>query len=319
MKKIFTLISVICFIATNAQETRPAAKDTSWKVSGFFGLNASKTSLSNWQGGGQNNTTLNSIFNFEALYRRDEFEQWVTKIDAQFGLIRPGDVRGYRKNNDQLFALSKYDTKAFGKHWFYAGQADYRTQFAPGYIYQSDTIAGKANSDMNSPGYLQFALGVDFKPTDYFSAMIAPIAAKMTFVNRQYLADDGAYGVKKAERDTAGRITKHGQKTRFEVGGRVVLKFKKDIMKNVNLDAYLDLFSNYLEKPGNIDVVFNSLLTMKVNKYITATIICQILYDDDIIVKRDKDRDGSYSQAGDIYGPRLQVLSTFGVGLGYKF
>ena len=75
-------------------------------------------------------------------------------------------------------------------------------------------------------------------------------------VNRQYLADEGAYGVEKAVVDTAGRVVTHGKKTRLEFGGRVILKFKKDIFKNVNLDSYLDLFSNYGHNPGNIDVVF---------------------------------------------------------------
>jgi hypothetical protein len=297
----------------------PEVKDTSWKKAGFFGVNFSQTALNNWQGGGQPNITLGSIFNFEITYRRDKYEQWVNKLDAQYGLIRQGDIGSLRKNLDQLFFLSKYNTLAFREHWFWAIQADYRSQFAPGYNYVGDSIVGRAVSDFNSPGYIQLALGLDYKPKDYFSVTLAPLAGKITMVNRQHLADAGAYGVQKAEMDSEGRIITPGKKIRYEFGGRVIVRFKKDVFKNVNLDSYLDLFTNYLEKPGNFDVIFNNLVTMKINKFFTVNVISQMLYDDDIRVVRDWDKDGKYESEGDINGPRLQMLTTLAVGFGYKF
>ena len=345
MKKIFTVIAIIIATTLAAQDSiPPAKKDTSWKVSGYFGLNFSQTSLSNWQGGGQDNIAGNSILNIQAVYKKGKSE-WLNKLDAQYGLIKTDGDRLFKKNIDQLFALSKYNLNAFNKYWFYAAQGDYRTQFAPGYNYNGDSVVGTARSDFNSPGYIQLAIGLDFKPTKYFSATFAPIAGKITVVNRQYLADEGAYGVEKAVLDTAGKIvTKgkrsrfelggriilrfkkdifkivtNGKRSRFELGGRIILRFKKDIFKNVNLDSYLDLFSNYANNPGNIDVVFNNLLTLKINKYFTANVISQVLYDDDVVTKRDWNKDGKYDNAKDINGPRVQMLTTFAVGFGYKF
>ena len=312
-KSILFLVLSISFLA-KAQET---PKDTSyWKKSGFLGLNASMTQLSNWQGGGQNNVALNSIFNFQVEYNKGK-HAWLTKVDGQYGIIRTGTAPKFRKNIDQLFALSKYNIDAFSKYWFYVAQADYRTQFAPGYAYDVNSKpTGPAVSDLNSPGYIQLALGLDFKPTNYFSATFAPLAGKITIVNRQYLADAGAYGVEKAVTDANGAIITPGKKTRYEFGGRVILKFKKDIVKNVNLDSYLDLFSNYGHNPGNIDVVFNNLLTFKINKYFTVNVIAQMLYDDDITVYRYS---SLYKPEDNINGPRLQVISTFALGFGYKF
>jgi hypothetical protein len=295
-------------------------KDTTWKITGFFGLNASSTMLSDWQGGGTNNTALNSIFNLQIRYKKDKVE-WLNKIDAQYGVakIGPGPGIPFRKNIDQLLAITKYNRNAFSKYWYYAVQADFRTQFAPGYTYAGDSVTGKATSDFNSPSYTQLALGLDFKPTDYFSITFAPVAGKITHVNRQYLADDGAFGVTPAVRDTAGNIITHGKRTRFEFGGRVIVKFKKDINKVLSWDSYLDLFSNYNHNPQNIDVIFNNYITIKISKYFTANIISQLIYDDDIIVKRDWNKDGLYNDPHDINGPRLQALSTFGIGFGYKF
>lgn len=316
MKKIFTLTLFSLTLFSIAQDV--AKKDTSWKTSGFFGLNASQTALSNWQGGGQNNVAVNGILNAQAEYKKGK-HTWLNKLDAQYGIIKPGDVKLFRKNIDQLFALSKYNLDAWGKYWFYVAQADFRSQLAPGYTYVGDSIAGPAGSDFTSPAYIQVALGLDYKPVKYFSATFAPIAGKITWVNRQYLADAGAFGVEKAKYDTAGKITTQGKKVRYEFGGRVILKFKKDIFKNVNLDSYLDLFSNYGNNPQNIDVVFNNLVTLKINKYFTANIISQMVYDDDIITKYDWNQDGKYDNKNDIFGPRLQVISTFAIGFGYKF
>lgn len=329
MKQIFTCIALLSFISLQSQEPvtlkplktdsiQPAKKDTSWKTSGFFGLNFSATALNDWQGGGQNNIAGNAILNLQAVYKKGKVE-WMNKLDAQYGVLKIDDSKLFKKNIDQLFALSKFNVNAFGKYWYYAAQADYRTQFAPAYTYAGDSVVGRATSDFNSPGYIQIALGLDFKPNKYFSATVAPLAGKITLVNRQYLADAGSFGVDKAVTDTAGKIVTPGKRSRFEFGGRVIIKFKKDIFKNVNLDSYLDLFSNYANKPGNIDVVFNNLLTIKINKYISANIISQMLYDDDVITVYDWNKDGKFDNPNDKNGPRVQLLSTFALGFGYKF
>jgi hypothetical protein len=212
MKKLFILTSLLFTHNLFSQETAPQpVKDTAWKVSGIIGLSASQTELSDWQGGGQSNVALNGVFNVEAIYKRDKFESWTNKIDAQYGIVKPGGIH-FRKNIDQLIFLTKYDTKAFGNSWFWAAQADYRSQFSPGYNYSGDSTVGKALSDLNSPGYIQFALGLDYKPTDYFSVFVAPVAGTVTLVNRQYLADEGAYGVDKAIYDDTGVRVKAGKK-----------------------------------------------------------------------------------------------------------
>lgn len=319
MKKIFTLILLSTFLNLYAQTEKPERiKDTSWKVSGLFGLNISSSSLSNWQGGGSNNFAINAVLNGEALYKKNDIE-FLNKLDAQFGLIRPGQD-ALRKNMDQLFFLTKFNRRAFGKNMYYALQGDYRSQFAPGYNYENGQTIGTAVSDINSPGYLQIALGLDYKPKPYFSAAISPIAGKITFVNRQYLADQGKYGVQPATYDTAGNRLTPGNTSRYEIGGRVVLKFKKEVAKGFTIDSYLDLFSNYEHNPGNIDVVFNNLFSYKLNKFLSLTFICQMIYDDDIVVKRDWNGNGITDPSdNDINGPRLQALTTWGIGISFKY
>jgi hypothetical protein len=316
MKKILLLSLMFTIIFSNGQQ---AKKDTSyWKKQGFLGLNFSQTALSNWQGGGQDNITFTGIINCEANYKKGKHE-WNNKIDIQYGIILQGQSKFWKKNADQILAVSQYNTLAFKKYWFYSAMADFRSQLSPGYDYSGDT-SRKVISNWMAPAYVQLALGLDLKPVDYFSATISPLAGRVTIVNDQALANEGDYGVTKAILDTAGNIITPGKRIRYQFGGRLTLKFKKDIFKNVNLDTYADFFTSYFNNPGlNTVVVWNTLIGLKINKFLTASISTKFIYDNDITIKYDWNKDGKYDNKNDIYGPRVQLLSNFGIGLGYKF
>jgi len=77
----------------------------------------------------------------------------------------------------------------------------------------------------------------------------------------------------------------------------------------------VDLFSNYLHNPQNIDVNWQVLINMKVNKFLSASITTHIIYDDDIMIPLDRNEDGITEGKG----PRTQFKEVLGVGLSYKF
>jgi hypothetical protein len=68
---------------------------------------------------------------------------------------------------------------------------------------------------------------------------------------------------------------------------------KVNLMENITLQSKIDLFSNYLKDFGNIDVSWETLLSMKVNKFISATLSTHLIYDDDIGILSEKDDDGN--------------------------
>ena len=328
MKKVFYFFSLLITLTSYSQTDSAFAlvskdsaivlKDTSWKTDGFIGINLSQTSLSNWQGGGEDNFAVTGIVNYEAKYEKGKNE-WYNKIDAQYGMTRLGSANFFKKNVDQLFAMTKFSLLASKKYWFYTLTADFRTQMSPGYNYYADSIAPGIVSNFMAPGYIQLCLGMDFKLDDYFSITFAPAAGKVTIVNDKGLADAGAFGVEPAVYDTAGNVMKAGERVRYEFGGRVTVKIKKDISKNISVDSYADFFSDYAHNPQNIDVVWNTLINFKITKFFSATISTKLIYDDDIIIQYDWNQDGKYDHKNDIYCPRVQLLNNFGFGLGYKF
>ena len=101
---------------------------------------------------------------------------------------------------------------------------------------------------------------------------------------------------------------------RHEIGGYVRANYQKDIMENVKLTTTLGLFSNYLNNPQNIDINWDLMILMKVNKLITVSINTNLIYDDDAKITRDDDGDG----INEVNGPRTQFKEIITLGLSYK-
>ena len=213
----------------------------------------------------------------------------------------------FQKTDDKIDILSKYGREAF-KNFYYSALMNFKTQMTPGYNYPDDT---NKISDLFAPAYLTLALGLDFKPDAYFSAFIAPVTGKFTFVTDQLLSDQGAFGVKP------------GETSRSEFGGyiRAIYSrndFKSEFLKNVSFTTKIDLFSNYAENPQNIDVSWETLIAMKVNKYLSFNFNTHLIYDDNIQVPYDKNNDGN-TETGESVRSLVQFKEIFGVGLSYKF
>ena len=73
------------------------------------------------------------------------------------------------------------------------------------------------------------------------------------------------------------------------------------------MKSTLELFSNYLKNPENIDVNADVLFTFKVNKWFSASLNWTVIYDHDINIKGN---DGGF-------GPRTQFKSVLGLGVSY--
>lgn len=309
------LFSVSVFAFTPKDSTKKSIPDSlrNWKKGGVIGLNFTQASFTNWAAGGQNSVSGQFLFNAFTNYKKGT-TTWDNSLDVSYGLLQQGKGTLLRKTDDKLDITSKYGQYAFKKVWYYSALVNFKTQFQPGYNYLGDTAKTKI-SDWLAPGYGLVALGLDYKPSPKFSIFTAPVTGKFTFVMDQTLADAGAFGVTKATYDASGNRLTPGENLRKEFGGYFRMTYRSDIMPNVNLATKLELFSNYLNKPQNIDVNAEVLLTMKVNKFITASLNMQGIYDDDINIAVDKNNDGVIEASG----PRFQFRQVLGIGFSMKF
>jgi len=294
---------------TEAEKTlRTHSADTimGWKTGGVLTATVAQTSLTNWVAGGQNSLSINGLFSGFANYKKGK-SIWGNSLDLGYGLMKQGKEADFQKTDDKIDILSQYGREAF-KNFYYSALMNFKTQMTPGYNYPDDTTK---ISDLLAPAYLTLAIGLDFKPDAYFSAFLAPLTGKFTFVTDQGLSDLGAFGVKPGER------------SRSEIGGyiRAIYSrndFKSEFLKNVSFTTKIDLFSNYSENPQNIDVSWETLITMKVNKYLAFNINTHLIYDDNIQVPYDRNNDGK-TEKGESVRSLVQFKEIFGVGLAYKF
>ncbi len=268
-----------------------------WKKGGNTAINFSQVSLTNWAAGGQSSLSIATFLSVFANYKTPN-STWDNKLDLAYGLLQQGRLRPF-KSDDRIEFGSKYGRLAKG-NWYYSALFNFRTQFDVGF---KSPIDYTVLSRFLSPAYIIGAIGFDYKEKSYFTFFVAPLTNKTTIVRDKELSAQGAYGV-----DT-------GKIARYEVGGFIRAGFTKDVFQNVTVTANLDLFSNYFKNPENIDVNLNTLIVMKVNKYLSASIATQLIYDDDILIPLDLNKDGILDAAG----KRIQFKEVLGIGLSYKF
>jgi hypothetical protein len=299
MRRILTIVTLL-ILSVDAwpQDSIPKdsiPKDTIWTLSGEGLLNLTQTSFTQWAAGGENSLTAIGILGLSANAERKEKWTWENRVRLAYGKTKTGaDVR---KSEDLLELHSKYG-RVISTQLKYAIFLDALTQVDKGYNYPDDSTVV---SQFLAPATTVFGTGIDWVPTKWLSVLVAPVTGKATFVADTMAVDQTTYGI---DQD---------RKTRFELGTNITAKVETPLMENVTLATSLNFFSNYLENPQNIDVIWDLLLNMKVNKFITASITTKLIYDDDILVPKT-DADGNPYE-----GPGTQFKEILAIGFGYKF
>lgn len=288
-RKIITLTAALALTFSAVAQKADTTK--AWTRGAKASLSFTQVSLTNWAAGGENSFGGNSFLNLFANLKQGK-TTWDNSLDMAYGLIKLGDAK-IRKSDDKIDLVSKLGHNVIHKNLFLSANLSFKTQFTEGFNYPNDSVI---ISNFLSPAYLMLGLGLDYKPYKFLSISFLPLTGRLTIVNDKVLSDAGAYGVDP------------GKKTRPEFGAAFKATIDKDIATNISLKSKLELFTNYIDRPQNIDLNWEALMILKVNKYISTHIGFHTIYDHDILIT---DKDGNT-------GPRTQFKQTFGVGLTYS-
>lgn len=279
-------------------------KEIFWKTGGNYNLNIQQVTLSNWAAGGASSFALNSGVSLFANYKKDK-KVWDTQLTINLGFNRQSD-RQYqtRKTNDNFVFVSNYG-RELSEVYYLSTQIDARTQLLEGFKYSrpsgSETDVRTKISDLLSPGYVQSSTGLNYRKTyekgGKLSVILSPFTGRFTIVMNDSLSNAGAFGVTPGENVRA----EAGMSLNTSINGF-------QLMENVTWKAELNLFSNY-ERFGNMVVNLNSIIRLKVNKYISTRIETAIIYDEEVFIKQDN---GTSKQA-----VQLQNLINFGISLDF--
>ena len=290
---LLTIIS-LCTVSLGANAQVDSTKN--WTIKGENTFLINQSSFSNWAAGGVNSFAGNLIFNYDFNYKKDKWS-WDNKVLAAYGQTFQKET-DWRKNDDR-FALNSLLGHQMTEKWLYTFFLNFNTQFAKGYKYDANGNSSLISSGF-SPAYLSFGPGIAFKESDNFKINISPASARFVFVTNKDI-DETLYGLDQ------------GKNSRFEFGASLDAYYKKDIMENVAFENILRLYSNYLDKPQNVDVDYTANLFMKVNKFISVNAGVQLIYDDNTKIPTFDNG----IKTGE--GPKLQVKQILGAGVTYKF
>lgn len=301
MKRIFILALILSSFSLFSQDT---IRVGNWEITGKISMNLSQSYFANWSAGGTSSMTPIGRFTMSANLNKNR-HSWTNWVDLALGYSLFLDVDPL-KTDDKIEYISSYRYELH-KHWYFTVMGKFASQFAKGYDYSLDST--NYISKFMAPAYIDIGPGIMYKPTDWFFVNLAPVTPAWIIVNDQGLADIGSYGLEPAVYDTNGNVITHAKKVKMMFGAKLMMVLQKEVYKNITLGTKLELFSDYLNNPQNIDVNWQVLISLKVNDWLNVDIQTTLLYDDDIMIL---DKDGNI-------GPRVQFRELLMLSVGYAF
>jgi hypothetical protein len=261
--------------AQNAEEKKEEPKE-GWKRSGNFSFLFNQSAFNNWLAGGTNSASGTLGLNYDFNYLKGDWT-WDNKIIASYGITKLKDEES-QKTDDRLEFNSLLGKKK-SEYWYYSAFFNFKTQMSSTYA------SGVQQSHFFSPAYFQLGPGMLWKKSDNLKVNFAPATSKLIVLHSDLAP---AFGVDE------------GESTRYELGTSISGYYKFNLMENVSVENILNLYSNYLEDPQNVDLDYTVNVIMKINKYLSANLALQAIYDDN-----------AYKG--------FQTKEGFGLGVNYNF
>ncbi len=283
-----------------------------WIQKNKASLDLNEVAFVNWNSGGSN--SISGLLGLRSEYNyKDRFFVWKNNALIDYG-INKQQKRETRKTDDLFEFNSNIGFKPDSlSNWFYSARLNFRTQLTNGYQYPN-----KDNpiSRFLAPGYLFFGGGMEYgKNIDKISFYFSPVTLKATFVLDENLANAGSFGVTPAILDDNGNIIKPGERVRKEIGVLVTNSYEVELIQNINLKHMVSLYSDYINKFGNIDLDWRVDFDFKVNNFIRATLGSHLRYDDDVKTTKPSEIEEEFDEAG----PKIQWKQFLGVGFAVEF
>jgi hypothetical protein len=258
------LISGI-FLSGFAQETE--TPEYGWKNQVIGSFTLTQAQFDNWSQGGENTLAWQLSGTGSFVNNTPKFT-WTNSGKLIYGQAKIGDADA-RKSADEIRFESLYEHNLHLPVYPYVS-AQLITQMTKGYQYTEELKIPVSN--FMDPGYITFGAGFGYTPVEYLKTRLGA-ASKIT-VSKEY-----AVGI------TDDPATETVEKTNVEFGMQSVTELSKPLAENILLSSKLELFSN-LNRIDEVDVRWDTLLAMKVSRYIDVSLNMELFYDKNISTKR---------------------------------
>jgi hypothetical protein len=120
-----------------------------------------------------------------------------------------------------------------------------------------------------NPAILTIGFGLDYKPNKNTSINFSPFSYKGTFVTDTALIDQTKYGIAQ------------DKKSKNEPGASFLISNIFKPTKSISVTNRLQLFTNYINNPLNIDVDWEMITVVNLNWFTDIRFNTHLIFDDD--------------------------------------
>lgn len=253
--------------------------DAEWAYELTGKLSAAQAAYKDWQEGGLNSLSFTTSLDGGA---EKDGTPWAQSYSLRLALgFVDQEEREIRKSEDliRLQAGLQYQGDGFFRHFKPTVAGNLRTQFATGFSYSENPYpeeghprSGKEppvqTSAFFAPATLTQALGLTYNPVEQWSLRLGA-ASKQTIVTEPDFRV--LYGV---DEDKVIRV---------EGGGQFVSALDQQLSENIRYRSQLSAFFavNQLDNPP--DVIFENVLNLQVNDWLSTDVEFVAMYDEDTV------------------------------------
>lgn len=294
MTRILLLLSFVWCTATvlpaQTLATEAPADTSYWKSGGGVGLDFAQMALFQPRvGAGANRIGFGGLATVFANYEKDKLA-WSNTGSLQLGAQRIGGKNADFEKNIDIFRLnSRAGYKIIGDKIFAAVEANATTLLLT--TYQGNLLNPKTDDEnaiaqFLSPLILQVSPGIDYRPNQNLSIFFSPASFKLIYVGNDSIAALNVHG------------NKPGENSFSLFGANLKVGYNKNFLNDrITWQSALDLYSNFLESPQNVDLLWTNNLGIVINKNLSLQLVTEMFYDDDVNVQIDRDDDGIVGEA----------------------
>lgn len=307
----FTLLAFLTFHiqihaqANNAQRLESIKKasaqeadTTGWIHGGGLGLDIGQLAFLNPKlGSGENRIGFGGAISYfanligENHYWTNNFSLNLAMQKLGAGVIRSNsDVKTpFQKSFDEFRINSKFGLAvAKGAKFNYAVDFSFLSQFTPtynsavdggNYIKDIEILETSLSSKMFSPATIILGVGIDYKPTKAWSIYLSPVSYKGLIVADDEIAALGIHG-------NPWTSATDYENTDHQIGGLLKIGYGGALVpERITYSTTLGMYSNYLDKPQNIDIDWVNELAFQIYKGLQLSVLANLFYDDDVLVQ----------------------------------
>jgi hypothetical protein len=271
-------------------------------LSSAFSLN--QNYVSNWAKGGE--SALSSLLDLRGsadYHNRRSEVKWINNARLRYGNIISEEY-GFRTNNDILEINSQYN-KSISEKFDFSSVFYGKTQISKGYDYPNDSIP---ISGFLSPGSFTIGAGFEYEPFRNTKLNFSALSYRNTFVLDTTNINQRAHGIER------------GKRSRQEMGGQLVITNKLSLIDDLAIENSIRLFSNYLEKPQNLDVDWELNMQKQISWFFTISVNFHLIYNENILfpVLDGQGEPLTYPDGSPKEEPRIQIKQFLGVTMSFS-